>query len=110
MSGMRLARHLSWYLAAIVLISSTGLIMFVLQHAWVFLVVAAAIAIGAYGAGDRHGRAGARKASTLLLEDAQRAGQVAELEQLAGRDIEAVIASYRTIQRNYTRPGDGDER
>ena len=66
-------------------------------HVGVLAVTVTAVG-GACWAGRRWKRR-TRKAPAGKLPDA--AGRVAELEQLAGRPIEAIIAGYRHIQGKY---------
>jgi membrane protein required for beta-lactamase induction len=97
-------RPLSGFLLGILLLAAltTGLqVAWALWHLLPGLLTLAAGMAGAYALGRAHGRAGARKAATRRLEDAQRDRLAAELEQLAGRSLDDILATYRLIGRRY---------
>jgi hypothetical protein len=86
-----------------------GAVAEVAEHLAVLAVIAA-VSIAAFSAGCRYERCRAqRPAAVNRAEPPTRplskvpavADQVAELERLAGRPIDAIIASYRMIQRRY---------
>ena len=99
--------HLSWWLLAMVLIGAVSVAGDVVEHAIVFVPLAALAVAAGYVIGRRHGsrnptgRDRARRAA-----DTRRLAQLADLEQMAGRPVEAMLDSYRAIQRQYRKTGD----
>jgi hypothetical protein len=67
------------------------------------LAVACGPAVVAFWAGRRYERrrSAAPRPAQAVPRGPDRAAQVAELERLAARPIEAVIESYKVIQRKY---------
>lgn len=97
-------RPLSGFLLGILLLAAltTGMqVAFALWHLLAGLLTLAAVTASAYALGRRGGQAGARKAATRRLQDAQRVRLAAELEQLAGRSLDEIVSSYRLIGRRY---------
>lgn len=93
--------------AGLAVIAAMGLLALseaVVTHAVVFVPLAAAAAVIAYVLGRVHGsRRPFRRDRARRLAESQRLGQLTELERLAGRPVDAMIASYRTIQGQYRR-------
>lgn len=94
--------HVTAWLACCALIAAAGLALWVLQHAVILAAVLVAAVAGAYLAGRRHG---GRRAVRPGCQHHVMAQQVAELEQVAGRPIGAVIESYQHIQARYRTGG-----
>ena len=102
----RRRRHHPLILAAgllFVLMTATAVI-----HLLGWILAAAVIGAGAWYLGHRHGRTipvqprpKLVKAAVIPPADHQSADQIARLEQLAGRPMEAIIASYERIQGRY---------
>jgi hypothetical protein len=74
-----------------------------LLRSWAVLLAGAALALGAYAAGRRHGarRGPGQRAADRSLEAAQRDRLAAELESLAGRSLDEICQSYRLIARQH---------
>jgi hypothetical protein len=96
---------LSVALVLLALLAALVAVVDAVEHVALF-AAAAGIAAGAFAAGRRWERRRATgktpRGAGRVTPGPDRAGQVAELERLAGRPIEAVIASYRQIQRKYS--------
>jgi membrane protein required for beta-lactamase induction len=102
-------RPLAGFLLGMLLLATltTGMqVAWALWHLLPSLLTLAAVTAGAYALGRRDARARARKTAIRRLKDAQREQQVAELEQLAGRSLDEILASYRLIGRRYGRARD----
>jgi hypothetical protein len=96
------ARAVVLWLAAMAAVCVLALAEYVVARAVVFVPLAAAAAGVAYAAGRAHGsRRPFRRDRARRLAESQRLGQLADLEQLAGRSVEAMIASYRVIARRH---------
>ena len=89
-------------LAVLAVMFAIGVAVDAVEHL-ALLAVACGPAAAAFWAGHRWER---RKSATArpaprAARGPDRAAQVAELERLAARPIEAVIESYKVIQRKY---------
>jgi len=97
--GRTLARDLRIYLLAVVAIGVLNVAEDVIRHGALVLFAAAGTA-GGFALGRRFGRRGGQaKRAALGAEVERMARLIDDLEQVAGRPIETVTASYQHIQK-----------
>ena len=124
--GRSSAKAVAWWMAAMVVVLILAAAEAIVAHTVVLVLMAGAAVAGAYVLGRLQGRAGARGASgagqlraerndlrrqvVKLEADAARHDELVDaLEDAAGRPIEAIIATYRLVQRQY-KPAAVDKR